>query len=204
MPLCLESQESTAPIGSWVAELCGMLNCRLLTFSTFCLGASVYPMASLSKRQCLHRFPARLTVLMGKKHWNRKQGEANFLLELRVQRDSWIGFLGKINVVRDLETTNQMYKSWIYSDGNAISLTLRHFKRQDSVKLGLFEHFSKGATFLMIQAKVLFADYKWSDNCLKSLLHEIKITWLFNAAKEKLEFVAYVSKPYRLRTVIEN
>lgn len=48
---------------------------------------------------------------MGKKHWNRKQAEANFLLELRVQRDSWIGFLGKINVVRDLETTNQMYKS---------------------------------------------------------------------------------------------
>lgn len=71
----------------------------------------VNPVAFLSKRQCLPRFPTQLTILMKKEHWNRKQGEANFLLELRVQRDSLIGFIGKINVVRDLETTSQMYKS---------------------------------------------------------------------------------------------
>lgn len=84
---------------------------------------------------------------------------------------------------------------------------LPHFKRKDfgqtwaSGGLIVNGHFSNGSTFWIIQAKVLFSNYEWSGNCLKSLLQEIRIAWPCSMpTKERLGFVVYLSKCHRLGT----
>lgn len=88
-PVLRVLRKHSPPLEAELLNYIGMLNCRLLTSSTSCLGAFCLPRGLSQQKTVPASIPNMAHYSDGERTTlDRKEGWAHFLSELRVQRNS--------------------------------------------------------------------------------------------------------------------